>query len=73
MAFFTRTSSRIPYLPTDECHGDTSTLTKSSKEDGSTVKSTDKNNSDKGDNKSNECTATDQYKYVVDRVLGVEV
>lgn len=74
MAFFTRTSSNIPYLPTEECHGDNSTL-KSSKEDGGNSKSTNNNkqNSDKGDNKSNECPSKDQYPYVVDRVLGVEV
>lgn len=74
MAFFTRTSSSIPYLPTDECHADNSTL-KSSKEDGgSSTKTTDiKRNSDKGDNKSNECPSTEQYTYVVDRALGVEV
>lgn len=74
MAFFTRTSSSIPYLPSDECHADNSTL-KSSKEDGGNCnKLTDnKQNSDKGDNKSNECSSKEQYTYVVDRVLGVEV
>lgn len=74
MAFFTRTSSSIPYLPTDECHADNNTL-KSSKENGaSSNKATEnKRNSANGDNKSNECPSTEQYTYVIDRVLGVEV
>lgn len=73
MAFFTRTSSSIPYLPTDECHADSNTL-KSPKENGASNKDTEnKWNSDKGNNKSNEYPSTEQYTYVVDRVLGVEV
>lgn len=74
MAFFTRTSSSIPYLPTDECHADNSTLKLCKEDGGSSTKTTnDNNSSDKGDNRINECPSTDQFTYVVDRVLGVEV
>lgn len=78
MAFFTRTSSSIPYLLSDhECHADSSTPKPPAKEDGgiSSTKTTLSkiHFSDEVDNKSNECSSTDQYAYVVDRVLGVEV
>lgn len=74
MAFFTRTSSSIPYLPTDECHGDNSTLNSWKEDGGVHNKSTEnKQISDKDDNKSNECSSKEQYTYVVDRILGVEV
>lgn len=90
MAFFTRTSSSIPYLPTDECHVDNNTL--KHPKDGIDFGSASNNigpilttkpvmksptnkisapTNDLSDSKSNECT--DQYTYVIDRVLGVEV
>ena len=64
MAFFTRVNSNVPFLPSDECHSDT---TKSKDEP---------ENSEPSEVKNNEAESSGQsgrYEYVVDRVLGVEV
>lgn len=64
MAFFTRVSTDVPFLPSDECHS-------AEEGKGATGEGGTKDDSENG---SNEADATaGRYEYVVDRVLGVEV
>lgn len=76
MTFFTRVNTNVPFLPSDECHSDSSTLKKNEDSASCTNNISDSTSEVKkhaaGDNGK---TNKDQgrYEYVVDRVLGVEV
>lgn len=69
MAFFTRINSTVPFLPSDECHSENSTLKNFNEE---STKRDIQNTSDNGDSK-NVNDMSNHYDYVIDRVLGVEV
>lgn len=89
MAFFTRSDSNVPFLPTqDECHSTSNTLKRSSTEDKPAavekcclsrcedIKQIKQNGLDDDSivNGDEDAIDTDQrFDYVVDRVLGVEV
>ncbi|KAG5886982.1 hypothetical protein JTB14_006623 [Gonioctena quinquepunctata] len=77
MAFFTRTDTNVPFLPSDECHSDNNTLKRSSSEEkprctNSEVLSNGSIDGGEGGKTDDDENAA-RYDYVVDRVLGVEV
>ncbi|CAG9854227.1 unnamed protein product [Phyllotreta striolata] len=76
MAFFTRSDTNVPFLPShDECHSTNNTLKRSSIEDKSDEKClvTDEIQENGLDNIDEKNNSEKRYDYVVDRVLGVEV
>ncbi|KAF5304566.1 hypothetical protein FQA39_LY09617 [Lamprigera yunnana] len=74
MAFFTKVNTNVPFLPTEECHSNASVSEQMEERSQCST-------SDSSDNKVEEesmCNkdakeTADHYKYVIDRVLGVEV
>lgn len=75
MTFFTRVNTNVPFLPSDECHSDSSTLKKNEDSTSCTNNTSDNSSEVKDVASDNGKTNKEQgrYEYVVDRVLGVEV
>nr|XP_023013961.1 protein kibra isoform X1 [Leptinotarsa decemlineata] len=68
MAFFTRTDTNVPFLPSDECHSENNTLKRLSEEKPQLTNGEVRANGlEDGEGNAG------RYDYVVDRVLGVEV
>ncbi|XP_017772519.1 PREDICTED: protein kibra isoform X1 [Nicrophorus vespilloides] len=73
MAFFTRVNSKVPFLPSEQCHLEPSSI--GEKAEDCCILSEDKRSRDKADGIERDDSKDEQirYEYVVDREFGVEV
>lgn len=73
MAFFTRVTTNVPFLPSDECHLDRLQSKPTEEEKSQCPLVTTNRNKDNETNTTKNKESPERYDYVIDRVMGVEV